>query len=60
MGPGKEGRGDLYGGGDPWNSVGLWKDRRFRAAIAERIRARAPVGGTSAGLFMVGLISRGV
>jgi cyanophycinase len=41
-------------GGDQWNYVRLWKGTPLGAALAERIRAGVPVGGTSAGLAVLG------
>jgi cyanophycinase len=41
-------------GGDQANYIRLWKDTPLAAAIQERIRAGVPVGGTSAGLAVLG------
>jgi cyanophycinase len=41
-------------GGDQWNYIRLWKGTPLAAAIQERIDAGMPVGGTSAGLAVLG------
>jgi len=41
-------------GGDQWNYIRLWKDTPLAAALQGRIDAGAPVGGTSAGLAVLG------
>ncbi len=41
-------------GGDQWNYIRLWKGTPLAAALQERIDAGAPVGGTSAGLAVLG------
>lgn len=41
-------------GGDQWNYVRMWKGTPLGDALNERIRAGVPVGGTSAGLAVLG------
>lgn len=41
-------------GGDQWNYIRLWKGTPLAAAIQERIDAGMPIGGTSAGLAVLG------
>ncbi len=41
-------------GGDQWNYIRLWKGTPLATALQERIDAGAPVGGTSAGLAVLG------
>ena len=41
-------------GGDQWDYVRLWKDTPVAEAIQELIRRGTPVGGTSAGLAVLG------
>jgi cyanophycinase len=41
-------------GGDQWNYIRLWKDTPLAAALQQRIDAGMPVGGTSAGLAVLG------
>jgi cyanophycinase len=41
-------------GGDQWNYVRFWKDTPVEDAIHEAIRRGVPVGGTSAGLAVLG------
>lgn len=41
-------------GGDQWNYIRLWKDTPLAGALQERIDAGVPVGGTSAGLAVLG------
>jgi cyanophycinase len=44
----------FFAGGDQWNYVRLWKDTPLSAALNKRIREGVPVGGTSAGLAILG------
>lgn len=44
----------FFAGGDQWNYIRLWKDTPLAAAVQERIDAGMPVGGTSAGLAVLG------
>ncbi|BDC51064.1 hypothetical protein F183_A33800 [Bryobacterales bacterium F-183] len=44
----------FFAGGDQWNYVSRWKDTPLHKAIQERIDAGVPVGGTSAGLAILG------
>ncbi len=44
----------FFAGGDQWNYVRLWKDTPLSVALNRRIRAGVPVGGTSAGLAILG------
>lgn len=44
----------LIAGGDQWNSIRLWKDTPLCRAIQRRIDAGVPIGGTSAGLAVLG------
>ena len=41
-------------GGDQWNYIQFWKDSPVSKAIQRRIDAGVPVGGTSAGLAVLG------
>ena len=41
-------------GGDQWNYIRLWKGTPLATAIQERIDAGVPIGGTSAGLAVLG------
>jgi cyanophycinase len=41
-------------GGDQWDYIRLWKNTPVQRAIAEVIRRGAPVGGSSAGLAVLG------
>ena len=41
-------------GGDQWNYVRQWKDTPLASALQERIAQGVPVGGTSAGLAVLG------
>jgi cyanophycinase len=43
-----------FAGGDQWNYVRMWKGTPLGAAIQERIAAGVPVGGSSAGLAIMG------
>ena len=44
----------FFAGGDQWNYINLWKDTPLAGAVQERIDAGYPVGGTSAGLAVLG------
>lgn len=44
----------FFAGGDQWNYVSRWKGTPIEKAIQERIDAGVPVGGTSAGLAILG------
>ena len=44
----------FFAGGDQWNSINFWKGTPLAAAVQERIDAGYPVGGTSAGLAVLG------
>jgi len=44
----------FFAGGDQWNYVKMWRDTPLSAAIQKRIDAGAPIGGTSAGLAILG------
>jgi cyanophycinase len=41
-------------GGDQWNYINFWKDTPVSKAVQKRIDAGVPVGGTSAGLAVLG------
>jgi cyanophycinase len=41
-------------GGDQWNYVRFWKDTPVEEAIHDAVRRGAPIGGTSAGLAILG------
>lgn len=41
-------------GGDQWNYIRLWKDTPLSKALQQRIDAGVPIGGTSAGLAVLG------
>jgi len=41
-------------GGDQWNYIRLWKDTPLGQALQKRIDAGVPIGGTSAGLAVLG------
>ncbi|MCS7025047.1 MAG: cyanophycinase [Bryobacteraceae bacterium] len=41
-------------GGDQWNYIRLWKDTPLQQALQEHIDAGRPLGGTSAGLAVLG------
>jgi cyanophycinase len=41
-------------GGDQWNYIRLWKDTPLSKALQKRIDAGVPIGGTSAGLAVLG------
>jgi cyanophycinase len=44
----------FFAGGDQWNYINFYKGTPLAAAVQERIDAGAPVGGTSAGLAVLG------
>jgi cyanophycinase len=44
----------FFAGGDQWNYVSRWKGTGLARAVQERIQAGVPVGGTSAGLAILG------
>lgn len=44
----------FFAGGDQWNYVRLWRGTPLGKAIQQRIRKGVPVGGTSAGLAILG------
>jgi cyanophycinase len=44
----------FFAGGDQWNYVSRWKDTPLMEALQQRIRDGVPVGGTSAGLAILG------
>lgn len=44
----------FFAGGDQWNYVSRWKGTPLHEAVQERINAGVPVGGTSAGLAILG------
>jgi cyanophycinase len=44
-------------GGDQWKYVSMWKDTPVAAAINDLIRRGVPIGGTSAGLAVLGEFS---
>ncbi len=44
----------FFAGGDQWNYVRMWRDTPLSAAIQERVREHVPIGGTSAGLAILG------
>lgn len=44
----------FFAGGDQWNYVSRWKDTPLHRVLQERIDAGVPVGGTSAGLAILG------
>ncbi|MFZ2960284.1 MAG: cyanophycinase [Candidatus Ozemobacteraceae bacterium] len=46
--------GIFFPGGDQWKYVSLWKNTPVQKAIAEAIRRGAVIGGTSAGLAILG------
>lgn len=41
-------------GGDQWNYIRLWKDTPLSQALQKRIQEGVPIGGTSAGLAVLG------
>lgn len=41
-------------GGDQWNYIRQWKDTPLAAALQQRIAQGVPIGGTSAGLAVLG------
>jgi cyanophycinase len=44
----------FFAGGDQWNYISRWQNTPLQKAIQERINAGVPVGGTSAGLAILG------
>jgi len=44
----------FFAGGDQWNYISRWQDTPLQKAIQDRISAGIPVGGTSAGLAILG------
>lgn len=44
----------FFAGGDQWNYVSRWKGTGLQRAVQDRIQAGVPVGGTSAGLAILG------
>jgi cyanophycinase len=44
----------FFAGGDQWNYVSRWKGTALARAVQDRIQAGVPVGGTSAGLAILG------
>ncbi len=44
----------FFAGGDQWNYIRMWKGTPLAAAVQERIDAGYPVGGSSAGLAVLG------
>lgn len=44
----------FFAGGDQWNYVGKWKDTPLQAALNRAILDGIPMGGTSAGLAILG------
>lgn len=44
----------FFAGGDQWNYIRLWKDTPISKAVQKRIDQGVPVGGTSAGLAVLG------
>lgn len=44
----------FFSGGDQWNYVSRWKGTPLHKLLQERINAGIPVGGTSAGLAILG------
>jgi cyanophycinase len=47
----------FFAGGDQWNYVRMWRDSPVEDAIHDRVRKGVPVGGTSAGLAILGQYS---
>jgi cyanophycinase len=47
----------FFAGGDQWNYVRMWRDSPVEDAIHEQVRKGVPVGGTSAGLAILGQYS---
>ena len=48
-----------FGGGDQSRYVRFWKDTSLNAALDAHVKARKPIGGTSAGLAILGEYSYG-
>ena len=44
----------LLAGGNQWNYVRLWKDSPVEDAIHQQVRSGVPIGGSSAGLAVLG------
>lgn len=44
----------FFAGGDQWNYVGKWKDTPLQTALNNALATGVPVGGTSAGLAILG------
>ena len=44
----------FFAGGDQWDYVSLWSETPLQTAIQEHIVQRKPIGGTSAGLAILG------
>jgi cyanophycinase len=44
----------FFAGGDQWNYVSRWKGTGVQRTVQERIQSGVPVGGTSAGLAILG------
>jgi cyanophycinase len=44
----------FFAGGDQWNYVRMWRDTPLSAAIQNRVDEHVPIGGTSAGLAILG------
>ena len=44
----------FFAGGDQWNYVGKWKDSPLLTELNKAIERKVPVGGTSAGLAILG------
>lgn len=44
----------FFAGGDQWNYVRYWRGTPFAAVLNEAIRRGVPIGGTSAGLAILG------
>lgn len=44
----------FFAGGDQWNYISRWKGTPLQKAIQDRIDAGVPIGGTSAGLAILG------
>src|SRR5690349_4603674 len=44
----------FFAGGDQWNYVRMWRDTPLSAAIQKRVEEHVPIGGTSAGLAILG------
>lgn len=44
----------FFAGGDQWNYVRMWRDTPLSAVIQKRVEQHVPIGGTSAGLAILG------